>query len=525
MNERKFCQIYYSRFSLCKLPLQDDPFSSQPELSIMKLSFSKPLFFLITLSTSFSSAQTPDFARRLFDSHENYREVSLNKRRFKQKDILPLIEKRKADPRYQIESVGQSFEGKNIQMVKVGAGPRKVLLWTQMHGDEPTATMATFDILNFLEGKNDGFDDFRKQLLENTTLYFVPMLNPDGAERYQRRNAQEIDINRDALALQAPESRILKQLQQTLLPEFGFNLHDKNPRYSVGNSDKLATISFLATAFDQERNVNAVREKSMQVIVGMDRVLQEFIPGQVGRWNEDFEPRAFGDNIQKWGTTLILIESGGYAGDPEKQYIRKLNFVAILSGLGSIADNSFVKENKADYYKNAENSRYIYDLLIKKATVQRDGKSYQADFGINRYEVSTADATDFFYRSVIEEYGDLSIYSGTQTLDAEGYILEYGKVYPEKFTDLKGLTEAKAWSILKQGFTYIQLNGKISGVNPVQFPLHILNNKKAPNGTPALDDAATFILKKEGKIKYAVVNGFVYDLEKEYSKTGNGIVD
>jgi hypothetical protein len=44
----------------------------------------------------------------------------------------------------------------------VGNGKKKVLLWTQMHGDEPTATMASFDMFNFLEGKNDGFDSFRK---------------------------------------------------------------------------------------------------------------------------------------------------------------------------------------------------------------------------------------------------------------------------------------------------------------------------------------------------------------------------
>ena len=44
-------------------------------------------------------------------------------------------------------------------------------------------------------------------ILSSLTLYVVPMLNPDGAERFQRRNAQSIDINRDALRLQTPEGQ------------------------------------------------------------------------------------------------------------------------------------------------------------------------------------------------------------------------------------------------------------------------------------------------------------------------------
>ena len=42
-------------------------------------------------------------------------------------------------------------------------------------------------------------DEPVKRILSALTLYVVPMLNPDGAERYQRRNAQNIDLNRDAL--------------------------------------------------------------------------------------------------------------------------------------------------------------------------------------------------------------------------------------------------------------------------------------------------------------------------------------
>ena len=485
-----------------------------------------PLILLsIALSTTQLTAQADDLSRRLFESHQQYREGSLTHRRFKQKDILPLISKRQGNSLYEISSVGESFEGRNIQMLKIGKGSRKILLWTQMHGDEPTATMASFDILNFLEGKHDGFDDFRKEILTNTTLYFVPMLNPDGAERYQRRNAQEIDINRDALDLQAPESRILKHLQQSLLPEFGFNLHDKNPRYSVGKTSKLSTISFLATAYNEARSVNTVREKSMKVIAVMNRALQQYIPQQVGKWNEDFEPRAFGDNIQKWGTTLILIESGGYAGDPEKQYIRKLNFLAILTGLGSIANNSFEKEGREEYLHLKENSRYIYDLLVKNATVEMNGKKFRTDLAIDRHEVNQADATSFFYKSTIEEYGDLSIYAGTQELDADGYSIGYGKVYPDRFTDINTINEKDAWTMLKEGYTYLLVSSGTSGIKSVSLPMNIISSQKAFSGTPGLDDPATFVLRKNGKVKYAVINGFVYDTEAEYKLLGNGMVD
>ena len=58
-----------------------------------------------------------------------------------------------------------------------------------------------------------GDDPPVRGILSSLTLHFVPMLNPDGAERFQRRNAQGIDINRDALRLQTPEGRALKAVR------------------------------------------------------------------------------------------------------------------------------------------------------------------------------------------------------------------------------------------------------------------------------------------------------------------------
>ena len=62
-----------------------------------------------------------------------------------------------------------------------------------MHGDEPTATAALLDIFNFLSA-NDSFDSLRKSILQNLEIHFIPMLNPDGAARYQRENAFNIDL-------------------------------------------------------------------------------------------------------------------------------------------------------------------------------------------------------------------------------------------------------------------------------------------------------------------------------------------
>jgi hypothetical protein len=496
----------------------------------MKSFISQLLFSFLALTTSISMAQSADQARRLFDTHKNFREATLTQRRFKQKDILPLIEKRKNNDLYKVESVGQSFEGRDIQMLKIGNGAKKVLLWTQMHGDEPTATMASFDIFNFFEAKNDGFDELRKTILDNTTLYFVPMLNPDGAERYQRRTMQGIDMNRDAAARQTPEAQILKGLVDKLKPDYGFNLHDQSPRYSAGRSPKVATISFLATSYDYELSINPVRERSMQLIVGMNKILQEYIPGQVARYSDDHEPRGFGDNVQKWGTTLVLIESGGYVGDPEKQYIRQLNFMAILSALGTISDNSLTKENREEYYNIPENGRWVYDLVVRNASVKQSGKTFTADLGINRNEVSYSNATKFFYYSKIEDFGDLHPQYGSQELDATGLTIEKGKVYPTICKNVSEVSKLNALNLLREGYTYVRLasdsNTRALGLYFTTSPLHVLRSgQAAPSGTPGLGNTATFILKKAGKVRYAVINGFLYDLDNFKTGIGNGIVE
>lgn len=404
-----------------------------------------------------------NFMKRLIDFHDFFREKTLKNRRFKHHDIQPLI----AGCGFKNESVGCSFEGRDIRKITAGSGKTKILLWSQMHGDEATATMAIFDILNFLRSGEPEFASLRETILSGLELHFVPMLNPDGAERFQRRTAQEIDMNRDARALQCPESRILKGLVFDLRPAFAFNLHDQQVYYAVGDTPVQTTVAFLATAYDPERQWNGVRTRSMQVICKMNEELQQIIPGRVARFSDEFEPRAFGDNIQQWGSSLILVESGSYPQDPEKQYVRALNFHAILQALYAIAQESYTGYRLEEYEAIPVNNRVFLDLKISNVTIPHPMGNYTADLGILRTEKNTRGAKNFTVDSVIEEIGDLSVFPGIDEWDAGGGKLRPVGDFPaltEKYKRTPGKLQIgeKATFVIDHGRTQtLVLNGKI----------------------------------------------------------------
>lgn len=413
---------------------------------------------MISLSTTYAQS----LGEILHDSHEIYLEKTITKRRFGYQTLVNRIEGLKKNKLFEVSVATKSTEGRNIYLIKCGTGKTKIMLWSQMHGDEPTATMALADIFNFLEDKKDSstrkinpiLDNLREELLKKCTFYFVPMLNPDGAEAWTRHTTLGIDMNRDALALQTPEGQLLKQLIFDLKPDFGFNLHDKNRRYSAGHSGNLATMSFLATAYNEAEDVNPTRKRAMQVIVGMNQAVQLYIPNAVGRWVSDFEPRAFGDNIQKWGTTLILIESGGYKNDPEKQYIRKLNFVSLLTGLQMIASESYDKQSIIEYEQLPINSKAIYDLIIRNVTIKKGESIFKADLAINRNERPVKGKDYFINSSEIEEIGDMSVFFGTDEIEATGM-----EIIAEKEI---GLGSKADFQLVKQGkLIYTIKNGRI----------------------------------------------------------------
>ncbi len=315
--------------------------------------------------------------------HERYQVGAIEHRRFTYDElwsaIEPLIDGA-AD--LEREEIGRSAEGRPLYLVRYGEGPTRVLLWSQMHGDESTATMALADLFRFLA---EAPEDPRARLLtERLTVLAIPMLNPDGAERFQRRNAQGIDINRDAHALVTPEAQALKAAHERYRPAFGFNLHDQNVRIRVGESDRTAAISLLAPPFNQARSYNAVRERARQVAAVLRQAAEPQVGGHIARYDDTFNPRAFGDLMQSWGTSTVLLESGGWRDDPQKQYLRRVNFVILLAALEAIATGAYVAADPLAYETLPPNGPLANDLLVRGGTLVVPGlPPARADLVIN----------------------------------------------------------------------------------------------------------------------------------------------
>jgi hypothetical protein len=485
-----------------------------------------PLFgilFTILLS-GIIMAQEKQLAWDLYHSYESFKEKSLENRRFKHSDIVPLIEQLQNKNIFKVDKVGKSIEGRDIYLISMGSGKTKVFLWSQMHGDEPTATAALFDIFNLFLDEN-AYPELKKFLLSNLSIYIIPMVNPDGAEEFQRRNIVEIDLNRDVVRLQTPEAKTLKNVFDSLKADFGFNLHDQGRDYSVGNSFNPASISFLAPSPDYEKSITAPREKAMKLIGNMVDVLNEFIPGHIAKYTDDYEPRAFGDNFTKWGTGVVLLESGGWRGDREKQFLRKINYITILSSLNSIASGSYENMDLSIYESIPHNEKFMMDFILRNLILKRDDKKYIMDVGINYEEVNINGAKDFYLKASIEDIGDLSVYSGYDEIDLAGFIIEPGKTKPEVYNSLEDLEKINPVELYNKGYTNILLNNGEFATEYSNLPFNIiLNEKDKPKNLIKPDDAANFIIRMNDEVKYVVVNGFLIDVEKVNDWSDNSII-
>lgn len=319
-----------------------------------------------------------------------------------------------------VEQVGRSELGREIYQIEWGSGPLRVFLWSQMHGDEPTATSALIDIFAILQRNRDS--DWAKKIAATMTIRAVPMLNPDGAELFQRRSIRGIDINRDARDLVTPEAQLLKRLRDEWQPAIGFNLHNQNALTTVGDSANQAAISFLVVFGDAKKTLTPGHERNKRLVAAMYRALGEFIPGNIGKYDDDWTPTAFGDNFSLWGTPVILIETGDLFGKSE-MYLVKMNFIAIMTALQVLADGKETQFDPAIYDAIPRNSSgRLFHFIFRNATLIDRTKSASSKVGDIALVLERRRAS-FVRSTVIRRIGDLSGVFGLEDYDASDFFV------------------------------------------------------------------------------------------------------
>ena len=304
----------------------------------------------------------------------------MQSRYFPPSDLIQQL--RKMGLEESIRTLGYSVEQRPIYSLTLGEGEYKILAWSQMHGNETTTTKACLDLVEHLLETPQG-----NTLLKQLQLQIIFQLNPDGAERYTRLNANEIDLNRDAVQETQPEMKVLKAAYNNFQPDLCLNLHGQRTIFSSGRSNKPATLSFLAPAENEARDVTATRLIAMQLIVKM--VHEQAVNDQwgIGRYDDTFNINCTGDYFTAQGTPTILFEAGHFPDDYKRIKTREFVFNALLTCLNSVFNNDFQSFTAKDYFAIPANGNHLRDIEIQNVTIVNNDEITNSNLFVQFKEV------------------------------------------------------------------------------------------------------------------------------------------
>lgn len=445
----------------------------------------------------------------LFQVLNEYRVKNIDHLQLKLEHIHNEIERLRDHAEVKHRIIGTSFLKQDLHCFALGHGPIVITMWSQMHGDESSASAAVLDFINVLlsskqasETKLHSSSVLFQNWEDKFTIHIAPMLNPDGAKFSKRYNAQGLDINRDALALQTPEGNVLNALIEETKPQYAFNLHDQDPYYRCGAQAKPVTIAFLAPAYNPQKELNHARQNAMTLIAEISKSLQEELNGQIAKYDDTFSERSFGDQIAAKGISTILIESGYFVADETRQVARSANLVALVRSLSILAEQSALFDDKGEYSEprvyadlplNIENK--WCDLLIKNLHFKE--QHYSADVAIRK-------PTRYSNEWIIYDLGDLRDFAGEIEFDADQYVYEAGQSF---LVDNKLVLDEESYlTILRDGYTHFV--GEASLINNV-CGLPIVNNPKIWHDDFKLSrgTVAAGFLVRNGIREFAIING------------------
>ena len=161
-------------------------------------------------------------------------------------------------------------------------------------------------------------------------------------------------------------------------------------------------------------------------------------------------------------------------------------------------------------------------LYLRNLTINFGKQKINVDVGINLDEFEAPKEKTIYYKSQVEDLGDLSTFYGYNDYDFSDYTIERAAVYDKKVFSLKELQDYDFYALYLKGFSTILVK-KLPDEKFTRFPINVaLNN--IIDTTINLGEPANFVIKKDGKAEYIVINGFLQKIEKNRKFEGNGLV-
>jgi hypothetical protein len=320
------------------------------------------------------------------------------------------------------EIIGQSTQGRNIYALKFstavfGNDPLKikVLIFAQQHGNEQSGKEGALLLARELIKPENHY------LFDRIDLALIPQVNPDGSELNQRRNANQIDLNRNHLMLTESEIIALHQFFDKYLFEVTMDVHEYSPYgkdWQKAGFRKNSLVTLGTTT-----NINAsgkIRDFSGKkalpwLLDYLDaRNFSSFVycPGDVpGNGYTRHSTFDINDGRQSFGiqNTLSFIQEGMNGTD---NYIENLESRAISQMTGMRGLLEFVYTNEKDIAKmiSEERGMLLNEKKEVKVSIQSEhiGNGLSLQLPVFSYKTgndSVVEITD--YRPVVSSLTDV----------------------------------------------------------------------------------------------------------------------
>lgn len=121
-----------------------------------------------------------------------------------------------------VSVAGTTTKGRNVYLVELSRTKNpawNILFYAQQHGDEISGKDALLYLIRDIAGNPE-------MLPEDTAVWILPMMNPDGAEARTRVNGAGADLNRDHIILEQPETQALYKVARRIHPDIAVDCHE-----------------------------------------------------------------------------------------------------------------------------------------------------------------------------------------------------------------------------------------------------------------------------------------------------------